>query len=171
MNENSTTENNGTQPTSKKILQFLKFAAFSCSAGVIQVGSFTLLNEVVMKAGFMQELIANHEVFAKIMNNEYGPCYLIALLLSVLWNFTFNRKFTFKSAANVPVAMLKILAYYAVFTPVSVIIGNYFTAKYASFAPIEYIVLAITMICNMVTEFLVSKFFVYRNQENTAVKK
>lgn len=169
MNEN--TNNIEKQSSAKKFLQFLKFAAFSCSAGVIQVGSFTLLNEVVMETVFMQNLTAQHELFSRIMSNEYGPCYLIALLLSVIWNFTFNRKFTFKSAANVPVAMLKILAYYAVFTPISVIIGNYFTSKYANFAPIEYIVLGITMLCNMITEFLVSKFFVYKDQENTAVKE
>ena len=69
--------------------------------------------------------------FAKIMQNEYGPMYLIALLLSVIWNFTFNRKFTFKSANNVPVAMLKVLAFYCVFTPISTILGNLFHVKIA----------------------------------------
>ena len=106
-----------------------------------------------------------------IMQNEYGPMYLIALLLSVLWNFTFNRKFTFKSAANVPIAMLKVLAFYAVFTPVSTMLGNYFTAKYADVGAINYIVLGCTMAVNLTTEFFYDKFVVFRNTENTAVKK
>ncbi len=152
------------------IFQFIKFALFSCSAGLIQIGSFTLLNEVVLSTDFMQNMIADNEAFAKIMTNEYGPFYLIALLLSVIWNFTFNRKFTFKSAANIPVAMLKVLGFYLVFTPVSTILGNYFTGRFSNFGAIEYIVLGITMACNMITEYLFCKFVVYKNQENTAVK-
>lgn len=163
MSENTEKKNN--------IFQFIKFALFSCSAGLIQIGSFTLMNEVLIKTDLMQNLMANHETFAKIMSNEYGPMYLIALILSVIWNFTINRKFTFKSAANVPIAMLKIFGYYLVFTPVSTVLGNFFTAKYAEFAAIEYIVLGITMVINMVTEFMFSKFVVYRNQEGTAEKK
>lgn len=155
----------------KNAAQFIKFVLFSCSAGIIQAGSFTLMNEVLIKLSFFQDLMANNETFAKIMSNEYGPMYLIALILSVIWNFTFNRKFTFKSAVNVPVAMLKVFGYYLVFTPVSVVLGNYFTAKYAGFAAIEYIVLGITMVCNMITEFLFDKFVVFRNQEGTAADK
>lgn len=150
--------------TNKKmeILQFIKFALFSASAGIIQAGSFTLMNEVLLKLDFIQNAMQNNPTFGKIMENEYGPIYLIALILSVIWNFTFNRKFTFKSANNIPVAMLKVLGYYAVFTPVSVVLGNYFTAKFASFGGIEYVVLAITMITNMLTEFLFDKFVVFR---------
>lgn len=159
------------EKSNKNVWQFIKFVLFSASAGIIQIGSFTLMNEVIIKLSFFQNLMENNPTFAKIMSNEYGPMYLIALLLSVLWNFTFNRKFTFKSAANIPIAMLKVLAFYAVFTPVSVLLGNHFTAKYADVAVIEYIVLAVTMATNMITEFLYSKFVVYRNQENTAVKK
>ena len=153
------------------ILQFIKFALFSASAGIIEVVSFTLMSEVLIKLPFIQSAMETNPTFSKIMNNEYGPMYLIALLLSVLWNFTFNRKFTFKSAANVPIAMLKVLAFYCVFTPVTVILGNYFTAKFADLSAINYIVLGVTMSCNMISEFLYDKFVVFRNQENTAVKK
>lgn len=97
--------------------QFLKFAMFSASAGIIEAVSFTLMNTVIIKLPFIQHALETNDSFAKIMNNQYGPMYLIALILSVLWNFTFNRKFTFKSAANVPVAMLKVFAFYCVFTP------------------------------------------------------
>ena len=153
------------------ILQFIKFALFSASAGIIEVVSFTFMSEVLIKLPFIQNAMETNPTFSKIMNNEYGPMYLIALLLSVLWNFTFNRKFTFKSAANVPIAMLKVLAFYCVFTPVTVILGNYFTAKFADLSAINYIVLGVTMACNMISEFLYDKFVVFRNQENTAVKK
>lgn len=151
------------------IFQFIKFALFSCSAGIIQIGSFTLMNEVLLKTDFMQNLISSNETFGKIMTNEYGPIYLIALLLSVIWNFTFNRKFTFKSAANIPVAMLKVFGFYLIFTPVSTVLGNYFTSNFADVPAIEYIVLGVTMACNMITEYLFCKFVVYKNQENTAV--
>lgn len=153
------------------VWQFIKFALFSASAGIIQILSFTLMSEVIIKLPFLQNLMETNRTFSKIMSNEYGPMYLIALLLSVIWNFTFNRKFTFKSAENVPIAMLKVLAFYCVFTPVSTLLGNYFTAKYADVTAINYIVLACTMACNMTTEFLYDKFVVFKGSENTAVKE
>ena len=153
------------------VWQFIKFALFSASAGIIQILSFTLMSEVIIKLPFLQNLMETNRTFSKIMSNEYGPMYLIALLLSVIWNFTFNRKFTFKSAANVPIAMHKVRAFYCVFTPVSTLLGNYFTAKYADVTAINYIVLACTMACNMTTEFLYDKFVVFKGSENTAVKE
>lgn len=153
------------------VWQFIKFALFSASAGIIQILSFTLMSEVIIKLPVLQNLMDTNKTFSKIMSNEYGPMYLIALLLSVIWNFTFNRKFTFKSAANVPIAMLKVLAFYCVFTPVSTLLGNHFTAKFADVTAINYIVLACTMACNMITEFLYDKFVVFKGSENTAVKE
>ena len=147
----------------KNIGQFLKFVVFSCSAGLIQIGSFTLMSEVLIKLSFFQGLMQSNATFAKM--------YLIALILSVVWNFTFNRKFTFKSANNVPIAMLKVFGYYLVFTPVSTVLGNYFTAKFASLTAVNYIVLGITMIVNMVTEYLFDKFVVFRGSEGTAQNK
>lgn len=152
------------------VWQFIKFALFSASAGIIQILSFTLMSEVIIKLPALQNLMDTNKTFEKIMQNEYGPMYLIALLLSVIWNFTFNRKFTFKSANNVPIAMLKVLAFYCVFTPVSTLLGNHFTAKFADVAAINYIVLGCTMACNMIAEFLYDKFVVFRGSENTAVK-
>ena len=148
------------------IFQFIKFALFSASAGIIQIGSFTLMNEVLLKTQFMQNLIAENEAFGKIMTNEYGPIYLIALLLSVIWNFTFNRKFTFKSAANVPVAMLKVALFYLVFTPLSTWWTNALSGKIN-----EYIIQIGTMLINLVTEYLYCRFVVYRNSMNTNGKK
>ena len=89
----------------KEVWRAVKFVLFSASAGIIQIGLFTLLNELAKWS--------------------YWPCYLIALVASVVWNFTLNRKFTFKSANNVPKAMALVLCYYAVFTPLSTIFGNW----------------------------------------------
>ena len=124
-------------------LQMLKFTLFSASAGIIQVGSFALFNEV----------------FGWI----YWPSYLVSLVLSIVWNFTFNRRYTFKAAVNVPVAMLKLFGFYAVFTPVSTILGH--MAEKAEIN--DYIILAVTLLSNFVLEFLFSKFVMYRNRENT----
>ncbi len=135
----------------KKLLEFwrfVKFALCSASAGLIEMGVFALLNELTRWS--------------------YWPCYLIALLLSVTWNFTLNRKFTFKSAANVPVAMLKVLAYYAVFTPLSTLLGD-FLAEDLLWN--EYLVTAINMILNFVTEFLYQRFFVFGKSIDTAPKR
>ena len=143
------------------IAQAIKFALFSASAGIIQVGSFTILNELVLPNINIQ----NEKIMA-ILSAEYGVCYLIALILSVLCNFTFNRRFTFKSAANIPVAMAKVFGFYLVFTPLSTWLGNAATGKGVN----EYIVLAVTMLSNMVLEYLFCKFVVYKNQENTIEK-
>lgn len=131
----------------ENIMQAVKFALFSVSAGIIELVSFTLLNEI-----------------AKL---PYWPCYLTALILSVLWNFTFNRRFTFKSAANVPAAMLKIAGFYLVFTPLSTWAGNALTKIGWN----EYLVLALTMLSNFILEFLFCRFVVYRNSINTREEK
>ena len=119
-------------------MRMIKFVLFSASAGIIQMGSFALLNELTAWS--------------------YWLSYLIALVLSVVWNFTLNRKFTFKSAANVPAAMLKVLAYYAVFTPLSTLLGNYLAE---SLMWNEYLVTIINMLLNMGTEYLFQRYVVY----------
>ncbi len=136
--------------TRKELWRTVKFVLFSISAGVIQVVSFTLLNELVHWPG-------------AAANAEYGPNYFIALLLSVIWNFTFNRRFTFQSANNVPIAMLKVLGYYAVFTPLSIWWGVALTRAGWN----EYVVLVGTMLVNFVTEFLFDRFVVFRQTIDT----
>ncbi len=131
----------------RNMWQMVKFTLFSISAGIIQVVVFTLLNELLKLA--------------------YWPAYLIALIASIVWNFTFNRRYTFRSDANVPVAMAKVFGFYLVFTPVSTYLGHIAEASGIN----EYIVLAVTMLFNFILEFLFSKFVVYRNKENTLNKK
>ena len=129
----------------------LKFFLFSVSAGVIETLSFALLSEFVF-----------HDA-----DSEYGWSYFIALALSVLWNFTLNRRFTFKSASNVPVAMLKVLLYYCVFTPASIWWGVALTGLAPGSRLVYYAVFAFTMGVNLVTEFLYQRFFVFGKSINT----
>ena len=127
-----------------EIIRVVKFVLFSASAGIIQFASCTLLFEV-----------------AKM---EYVWAYIISVVLSVLWNFTFNRKFTFKSASNIPIAMLKVAAFYLVFTPLSAL-WSWALEDLCGWN--EYLVLAPTMIINMVTEYLYCTYFVFKNSMNT----
>ena len=128
----------------KELVRFVKFALFSASAGLIEIGVFTLLNELT--------------------GLPYWLCYLTALVCSVLWNFTLNRNFTFKSASNVPVAMLKVACFYLVFTPLSTVLEHFLTT---GLGWNEYLVTAINMIINFVTEFLYQRFFIFRDSIDT----
>lgn len=127
-----------TKEKKKELVRMVKFTLFSISAGLIELVSFTLLNELT--------------------HWSYWPCYLIALALSVLWNFTLNRQFTFQSAGNVPVAMVKVAVFYAVFTPVSTLLGN-FLAEDLGWN--EYLVTILNMLLNFVLEYLYDRFFVF----------
>ncbi len=131
--------------------QAFKFFWFSISAGVIQIASFALLNEI-----FKSNDSSSH----------FSLPYIISLVLSVLWNFTFNRRYTFKSSANIPVAMAKVFGFYLVFAPVSTILGNMAESRGVN----EYLVLIVNMAFNLVLEFLFCKLVVYRNQEDTLNK-
>lgn len=123
--------------------QFIKFTLFSISAGLIQAGAFALLNELT--------------------GLPYWPSYLIALVLSVIWNLTFNRRFTFRSSVNMSKAMALVLAYYAVFTPLSTWWGDALTGIGWN----EYLVLGGTMVINFVTEYLFQSLVVFRGTMNT----
>ena len=133
----------GTVNRRAELLRSLKFTLFSASAGLIQIGAFALCNDVIRLPAWLG--------------------YLIALVLSVLWSFTLNRKFTFQSAGNVPVAMLKVAAYYAVFTPASTWLEHALTGAGWN----EYLVTALNMLLNFSTEFLYDRFFVFRASVDT----
>ena len=122
----------------QEIKQVILYTLIAASAGIIQAGSFALFEEV--------------------LNMPYWPSYLISLVLSILWNFTINRKYTFKSTSNLPRAMLLVALFYVIFTPLSTIIGDKLTAAGWN----DYIVLALTMIVNLVTEFLYQKHIVFK---------
>ena len=139
----------------KELMQALKFTLFSISAGVIQILTYTLFFEVFHWAPWL--------------------AYLVSLILSVLWNFTFNREYTFRSSADVKRSMLLVFLFYLVFTPVSTwwtaaLTGeNPFTGAAASQQPVvnNYLVQAGTMLANFVLEFLYQKFVVFRGSIDT----
>lgn len=135
--------------TKKEFLRTVKFVLFSISAGVIQVLSFTLMEE--------------------LLHWTHWVSYLISLVMSVLWNFTLNRKFTFCSASNVPLAMLQVALFYVIFTPFSTWWTAALTAPEVGWN--EYLVLALTMIVNFVTEYLFDRLVVFRGSIDTAKKK
>ena len=128
----------------KEFKRTVKYVLIAASAGIIQIVSFTLMNELI---GW-----------------DYWVSYLIALVLSVLWNFTFNRRYTFKSASNVPKAMLLVFAYYCVFTPLSTLLEHYLTR---TLGWNEYVVTLINMVLNLATEFPFQRFVVFRNTIDT----
>ena len=128
----------------KELIRTIKFVLFSASAGIIEIGVFTLLTAVT--------------------DWTYWPRYLIALVLSVVWNFTLNRSFTFKSACNVPVAMLKVFMFYAAFTPATTLLGNYLAEDLAWN---DFLVTAINMLLNFVLEYLYDRFYVFNRTLDT----
>lgn len=134
--------------SNKELLRTLKFVLFSISAGLIQILSFTLMEE--------------------LLHLPHWVSYLISLVLSVVWNFTLNRKFTFCSANNVPIAMLKVAGFYLVFTPLS----TWWTAVLTGegFGWNEYLVLALTMATNFVTEYIFDRYVVFGKSIDSAKK-
>ena len=131
------------KPIDQNLRQAVQFLLFSCTAGVIQTISFAL--------------------FSEVCHFPYWPSYLIALIFSVVYNFTVNRRFTFRSAANVPAAMMKVFGYYCVFTPLSTWWGDTLTKAGWN----DFLVLFGTMVINLITEFLFCRFVVYRNSIDT----
>ena len=128
----------------KELIRSLKFLLFSISAGVIELAAFSLLNELTPWS--------------------YWPCYLIALVLSVLWNFTLNRRYTFQSATNVPAAMAKVFGFYCVFTPLSTLLGSYLAD---TLLWNEYLVTVLNMVSNFVLEYLFDRLVVFRGSIDT----
>ena len=131
----------------KDWLRFLKFTLFSISAGLIEIVTFTVLNE--------------------FFHLPYWVSYLTGLVLSVVWNFTLNRKFTFQSAANVPAAMFKVFLFYLVFTPASTYLEHILTTNLGWN---EYLVTGINIVLNFTLEFLYQRFYVFRDSLDTAKK-
>ena len=128
----------------KELIRTVKFTLFSISAGIIEIVLFTLLD--------------------KFTGWTYWPKYLIALIASIIWNFTLNREYTFKSANNVPIAMIKVAIFYAIFTPVSTIAGNYIAENLGWN---DILVTLLNMLCNFVLEYLYDKYVVFRGSIDT----
>ena len=130
----------------KELWRALKFTVISLSAGIIQIGSFTLFNELILS------------------EEQAALSHFIALVLSVIWNFTINRKVTFKSSNNIVKSMILVALFYVVFTPASTLFMGWATGIGMD----EYLVEAINMLANFVLEYLFTRFVVYRNSCDTA---
>lgn len=141
-----------------EVVMAIKYLVCTCGAGLIQVISFAILNSWLNFDGLF---------YLSKMELKYGPSYFVALVLSVIFNFVINRKVTFKSANNIPIAMLKIFGYYLIFTPLSIWWGE----ALAQIGWNEYCILIPTMIINYITEFTFCRFVVFANSINTAVNK
>lgn len=128
----------------EELIRTIKFVLFSISAGLIEIAVFALMYDLI--------------------RIPWWPSYLTALVLSVLWNFTFNRRYTFKSANNVPIAMIKVAIFYAIFTPLTTIGGNYLEQTVGWNGNL---VTAMTMAINLITEYLYDRLFVFRKTVDT----
>ncbi len=126
------------QENREELMRTIKFVLFSISAGVIEIVSFELLNILTPW--------------------DYWVKHIISIVLSVIWNFTLNREFTFRSANNVPIAMLKVALFYAVFIPVTTLLGDYLV-KTCGWN--DTVVKLLTMLLNFVTEYLYDRFVVF----------
>ena len=132
-------EENKSGKSRREIIRAIKFALVSASAGIVEIGVFTVMNEFT--------------------GLKYWPCYLTALVASVVWCFTINRRYTFKSTKNVPRAMAMVFAFYLVFTPATTILGNYLAE---TLHWNEYLVTGINMALNLSLEYLYDTFVVYK---------
>jgi len=137
----------------KEFFRVLKFILISISAGIIQVVTYALIR-----------------VFSKYPEGswqDYVVAYCPSLILSVIWNFTINRKYTFKSANNVKIAMLLVFLFYVVFTPASTILGGIAVDNGCN----SDLVFIVTLLSNFILEFLYTRYIVYRNSCDTAIVK
>ncbi len=126
----------------KELLQALKFTLFSISAGIVQAVSFAILHDVL---GL----------------ESYWLSHVPSLILSVIWNFTFNRKYTFKPSGTLKRDMLLVALYYVVFTPASALWGTWLEKLGLH----DWIIEIFNMLVNFITEFLFQKFVVYREKK------
>lgn len=128
----------------RNVWRAVKFTLFSISAGIVQVASFALLHDVLHL-------------------ETYWLSHVPSLVLSVIWNFTFNRRYTFRSDANLPRSMALVALYYLVFTPASAWWGTLLERAGLH----DWLIEGINMLINFVTEFLYQRFVVYRNSIDT----
>ncbi|MDO5025763.1 MAG: GtrA family protein [Trueperella sp.] len=118
-------------------LQAVKFTLLSGTAAVVEAGSYALFLALdLMPVSWAQA---------------------ISVALSVLWNFTLNRKFTFKSTGNVPFAMLLVSLFYVAYIPISSVLAGLMDDAGMHPAVIKIIWLLI----NFVGEFIWWKYVVF----------
>lgn len=129
------------------IIQAIKFTLLSITAAGVEVASFALLEWLRL-------------------STDWYPIWVsqsVSLALSVIYNFTVNRQFTFKSSNNIPIAMLKVALFYAFFIPLS----SWAVQVLSDLGWANWLLKGLSLIVNFIGEFLWWKFFVFRGSENT----
>lgn len=142
----------------QQFLQFLKFTGFSASAGIIQFTVITLLYDVWFKP---------LEYYGMGEDNAYVVAFLIGLTLSVIWNFTFNRKFTFKDAHNIKLAMGLVILYNCIIV-VPLSLGGRELIKIWG-ADYDMLVTVISLLFNFATEYFWDRFVVFNKKSNDKI--
>lgn len=134
----------------QQFLQLLKFTAFSLSAGIIQ-------------------FLLQSTLFDWTHVLTYWQAYPIALTASVIWNFTFNRKFTFKASSNVPIAMVLVVIYNLLIVVPFAILGEYLVQLWGD--AYGMLVTVLLLLFNFVTEFFWDKFVVFNDKLVTKIER
>lgn len=155
------------------VWQAIKYFLCAASAGLIQFVTFTIMKTAFDKTGVTESM--GTMWFFQDINKTTFIATTIALGLSVLWNFTLNRKFTFKAANNVPLAMGLAFLFYVPFYPFQTwYVGavenaiNNSVGYEASWGAI--IAEGTVMLINGILEFCWQKFVVFRNSGKTEEK-
>lgn len=155
-------EKNAKKEKRKGVLQFIKYALCAASAGIIQLALFSILQAVIPQSGKTIRFIVEDMDLVTFISTT------VALCASILWNFTFNRKFTFKDAGNVPKAMLLAFLFYVPFYPFQTWYVH--TIKSLLLGPLStqasgIIAEGSVMVINFVLEFMWQKFVVFRKRK------
>lgn len=129
------------------LIQAIKFTLLSITAAGVEVASFALMVWINSLTGWFPFWVSQS----------------VSIALSVIYNFTVNRHFTFKSANNVPIAMLKVALFYVFFIPLTSWGGQILS----NMGWADWLLKGISLLLNFVGEFLWWKFVVFRGSENT----
>lgn len=161
-------EKNAKKEKRKGVMQFIKYALCAASAGIIQIVLFSILQAVIPSNGKTIHFIVEDMDLVTFIATT------VALCASILWNFTFNRKFTFKDAGNVPRAMILAFLFYVPFYPfqtwyVHTIKSLLVEAIGTDGAGI--IAEGSVMIINFALEFMWQKFVVFRKPKDKKENK
>lgn len=149
----------------KEVWRGVKFLLFSISAGAIQAISSLLLKLVIL------DRVIDPEATLTFIIEQPTSTFIadtVGLALSILWNFTFNRKFTFRAANNVPIAMLLAFVFYVPFYPFQIWYVATIEEQLVNMGSWGFIIgLGTCMIINFVLEFLWQQFVVFRGKVDT----
>lgn len=152
----------------KGVMQFVKYALCAASAGIIQLALFSILQAAIPATDkTIRFIVEDIELVAFIATT-------VALCASIIWNFTFNRKFTFKDAGNVPKAMVLAFLFYVPFYPFQtwyVCTIKKLLLEHMNEDLAGIIAEGTVMIINFALEFMWQKFVVFRKKKEDVIEE